>query len=50
MLLVICIYVVCNFLRGNHKSYYGENFIVSNENVDTHIGEIEYASDVYALS
>ena len=32
--------------RGNHKSYYGEGFIVSNEKVDAHVAEIGYASDV----
>ena len=34
------------FFRGNRKSYYDEDFIVSNEKVDTHIADIGYASDV----
>lgn len=34
---------------GNRKSYYGEDFIISNEKVDAHIAEIGYASDVCAV-
>ena len=35
--------------RGNYKSYY-EDFIVSNEKVDTHVAEIGYESDVIKCS